>query len=219
MTLKLSGPFKLPFGIKKPDKLFIFLHGVGSDGHDLISLAEEYSEHFPSAVFLSPNAPFAYDMYPMGYQWFSLKDYNPDKLYQGVQIALPILKQYIDENLEKFNLHYKDLVLIGFSQGSMMALQLAPRLEENCFGVIGFSGALIKPEEIKKEKKSSPPICLIHGEQDEVVTIDRHYQAAKDLEKVGLLHEEHVIKNLGHSINQQALNLSIEFLKNRRQAK
>ncbi|MGK4495619.1 hypothetical protein ACSLVN_27810, partial [Klebsiella pneumoniae] len=54
---KLSGPFKLPIG-SKPEKLVIFLHGVGSDGYDLISLSEDIMEVLPSAVFLSPNAPF-----------------------------------------------------------------------------------------------------------------------------------------------------------------
>lgn len=210
---KLNGPFKLPLN-NKPDKLVIFLHGVGSDGYDLISLAEEFAQILPNAAFLSPNAPFAYDMYPSGYQWFSLADYNSDKLYEGIKAALPILQNFIDENLKKFNLEYKDLVLIGFSQGTMMALQIAPRLEKECFAVIGFAGALIKPETLKSEMKSKPNICLIHGDIDQVVPLAQHFSSIKAFEAINLPLDQSIIKGLGHSINEEALEYAKNYLKN-----
>ncbi len=210
---KLSGPFKLLTNKQQPDKLVVFLHGVGSDGHDLIGLATDIATAIPNAIFLSPNAPFPYDAYSMGYQWFSLSDYSPDKLYQGIKIALPILKDYIDENLAKFNLSYKDLVLIGFSQGTMMALQLAPRLAEACFAVIGFSGALVNPTALEQEIIAKPPICLIHGDDDQVVPLTRHRLTVQALNALDIPLKEYVIKDMGHSINNQALNLAINFLK------
>ncbi len=214
MASKLSGPFKLPLKSGKPDKLVVFLHGVGSDGYDLLGLADEFTEVLPNAIFLSPNAPFSYEAYPMGYQWFSLNDYSEDKLYQGIQIALPILKEYIDENLAKYKLEYKDLVLIGFSQGTMMALQLAPRLEESCFAVIGFSGALVKPSALAMEIKSRPKIFLAHGDVDQVVPISQHRFSVKALKNMQIPVEEHIIKDLGHSISLESIELAKKFLKN-----
>jgi len=201
---KLSGPFKLPTTQQTPDKLVVFLHGVGSDGYDLIGLSNEIATSLPNAIFLSPNAPFPYEAYSMGYQWFSLSDYSPDKLYQGIKIALPILKSYIDENLAKYNLGYKDLVLIGFSQGTMMALQLAPRLPEACFAVIGFSGALVNPVALEQEIKSKPPICLIHGDVDQVVPASQHRLSIRALNSMNIPLQDHVIKDMGHSINNEA---------------
>ena len=212
MTNKLSGPFKLPLKSGKPDKLVVFLHGVGSDGFDLMGLADEFAEVLPNAVFLSPNAPFPYEAYSMGYQWFSLSDYSEDKLYQGIQIALPILKEYIDENLAKYQLKYKDLILIGFSQGTMMALQLAPRLPETCFAVIGFSGALVKPSALATEIKSKPKIFLSHGDMDQVVPISQHRFSTKSLKNIEITVEDHIIKNLGHSISLESIELSKKFL-------
>jgi phospholipase/carboxylesterase len=209
--IKLSGPIKTT--TNKPEKLVIFLHGVGSDGNDLITLSDEIAQALPNAVFLSPNAPFPYDSYSMGYQWFSLSDYSPEKLYQGIKIALPILENYIDENLAKYNLGYKDLVLIGFSQGTMMALQMAPRLKESCFAVIGFSGALVNPEALEKEKTSSPPICIIHGSEDQVVPASQHRFSVSALKKMDLLAEEHLITGLAHSINLKAIKIAQEFLR------
>lgn len=215
MNSKMSGPFKLPFNGKKPSKLVIFLHGVGADGHDLIELSDEFSESIGEAVFLSPHAPFKYDAYPTGYQWFSLTDYTEDKLYEGIEVALPILKEYIDENLEKYQLEYKDLILIGFSQGTIMALQMAPRLPDSCFAVIGFSGALVKGKMLEPNIKSKPPIFLSHGSDDQVLPISKYHLANKSLKEMGLSVEGHVIKNLGHGINLEAIELANEFLRNK----
>lgn len=215
MHHKLTGPEKLPQSGAKPYKLVIFLHGVGADGADLIELADEFSDTLKNAVFISPNAPFAYDMFPAGYQWFSLVNRDEDILYEGVKKALPILKHYIDENLAKYDLSYKDLVLIGFSQGTMMALQLSLRLDQPCLAVIGFSGALIKSAELKLEIKSKPPILLVHGSEDQVISIESHVKAAKDLENMDLEVEDHIIDRLGHGISLEGIELANEFIKNR----
>jgi phospholipase/carboxylesterase len=163
-------------------------------------------------VFLSPNAPFKYDAYPMGYQWFSLTDYTEDKLYEGIEVALPILEEYIDENLEKYQLGYKDLILIGFSQGTIMALQMAPRLPEACFAVIGFSGALVKGRMLEPNIKSKPPIFLAHGSDDQVLPISKYHLANRSLKEMGLSVEGHVIEKLGHGISLEGIELASEFL-------
>lgn len=211
---KLSGPSKLP-KTQNPDKLVLFLHGVGADGHDLLSLSNEFTEIFPNAVFLSPNAPFPYDEFPMGYQWFSLRDRSENRLLEGIRIALPILQSYIDENLAKYNLDYKDLILIGFSQGTMMALQLAPRLSETCFAVIGFSGALVAPQTLAVEMKSKPSIFLAHGDEDQVVQPSQHRFSVTSLKNMQIPVEEHLLSKNGHNISLEAINLAKNFLKSR----
>ena len=209
---KLNGPFRFPAHGKKADKLVIFLHGVGADGLNLIALADEVAETLPNAIFLSPNAPFIYDEFPSGYQWFSLKDRSEKKLYEGIQISTPILKNYIDENLKTYNLSYKDLVLIGFSQGTMMALQFAPTLPEKCFAVVGFSGAIASPSNLTNETKVKPPIFLCHGDEDQVVPFSRHRESLQTLVSMNFSVEEFIMKDEGHSINMDGLEKAKEFL-------
>ena len=191
----------------------IFLQGVGADGFDLLELSREFSKAVPNAIFLSPHAPFPYDEFSAGRQWFSLRDRSEEKLYQGIKIALPILKAYIDDNLAKYKLEYKDLVLIGFSQGTMMALQMAFRLPSSCTAVIGFSGALINPTALHNELKSTPAVFLGHGDDDQVVPISQHYVSVKHLKKIQPSLEEHIAKGSTHTISLKSLNLAIDFLK------
>lgn len=216
MSNMLSGPFKLPISGKKPDKMVIFLHGVGSDGFDLINLADEFAEDLENAIFLSPNAPFKYDQFPSGYQWFSLSDYSEEKLYKGIEQALPILQNYIDVNLAKYELSYKDLILIGFSQGTMMAMQMAPRLKEACLAVICFSGALVSPKMLKNNIMSKPPFFLSHGSDDMVVPVSMHISAQEALKNMGFYVEDHIIEQLGHGISLEAIDLAKKFIESMR---
>lgn len=194
------------------NKLVIFLHGFGADANDLIGLSEEFLELFPKAVFLSPNAPFPCEDFPFGFQWFSLIDRRDEELYKGLSVALPILKNYVDENLKNYNLNYKDLVLIGFSQGTMMALQLALNLPEPCYAVIGFSGILIGGGFLNKKELAKPPIFLSHGEQDGVLSLSLHQKMVDDLSKLEVPFVNHVIPGDGHTISFRALELSKDFI-------
>ena len=127
---------------ENPSKLFIMLHGYGADKDDLIGLAPQFAEHFPDAYFISPNAPHSCEMSPFGYQWFGLRNFSEKELIEGVEDVAPILNNFIDRQLAKFNLEEKDLVLLGFSQGAMIALYVALRREKPVAGVISFSGLL-----------------------------------------------------------------------------
>lgn len=213
--IELTGPTRSLAPEVTAEKLVVFLHGVGADGEDLISLADNFSLHLKNAIFISPNAPFSYDMFPAGYQWFSLLDRDEDVMYEGVEKALPILKNYIDKNLAEYSLTYKDLVLVGFSQGTMMAIQLALRLDEACLAVIGFSGALIKSKELELSKKSTPPILLIHGNEDQVIPVQSHIYAVEQLRKMNLEIEGHIMTGLGHGINMEGINIANRFLADR----
>ena len=186
------------------------LHGVGSDGRDLISLAPLWSQSLPNAMFTSPDAPQRCDMAPMGYQWFSLQDRNPQKLLSGIKETAPALIDFIDEQLSLHGLPYSRLALVGFSQGSMMSMYVAPRLKEKIAGVLAYSGALLWEDEGQKHK---PPMHLIHGESDDVVPIASWRYAKKTFQDNGFAVSGHTTKGLGHSIDNDGLESGLAFLK------
>ena len=208
----ISGPELLPKSGNAPDWLVIFCHGLGADGNDLIGLSAFFSEILPEAVFVSPNAPFPCDMAPMGYQWFSLQNRDENSMLTGVKSAAPILNQFIDQQLEKFNLTEDRTFLVGFSQGTMMSLYVGPRRKKPLAGIIGYSGRLIGGNELKSDIKSCPPVLLVNGDMDDLVPSELQQEAVDCLNNLGVSVQGHICSGLGHSINQRGLDFSRDFL-------
>lgn len=210
--MALSGPGYGPLSGGAAKRLVILLHGIGADGNDLIGLAPHLAQLIPDAAFVAPNAPFPCDMAPFGYQWFSLQDRSPAAMLAGVRAAAPILNGFVDDSLHRHGLQESDLVLIGFSQGTMMSLYVAPRRQRPCAGVVGFSGALMGAAELAAEIRSRPPVLLVHGDADPVVPFQSMAAAAQGLAGVGIEVETHRRPGLGHGIDPTGLELAGIFL-------
>jgi phospholipase/carboxylesterase len=204
-----------PLSGHAPDSLVMLLHGVGASGADLISLAELWAPALPNTEFLSPNAPYPYDQAMMGedaYQWFSLDGITPEVRTKRVQEAAPILNTFIDSQLDQRGLTDAQLILVGFSQGTIMALYTALRRPKPCAGILGYSGRLAGAETLGEELRSKPPIALIHGDQDAVIPLSEWTFATQVLESHGVPLVTHCISGLGHGINPEAIALGQAFL-------
>ena len=208
----LHGPSLPPVSGSAPKQLVIMLHGVGSDGEDLIGLAPYFQKVLPDAKFVSPNAPFTFDMAPTGYQWFSLQDMSPGARLLGAQSAAPALDAYISQQLEDAGLTDDKLVLVGFSQGTMMALYVGFRRAREMAGIIGYSGMLVGEELLAEDAKSKPPVLLVHGDADDVVPVDALPLAVAGLEAAGIAVRHHTCLGLGHGLDDMGVSLGMEFL-------
>jgi phospholipase/carboxylesterase len=205
MLTRLSGPSRQPAAGGKPRRLVILLHGLGADGNDLIGLAPYWARLLPTAEFLSPNAPFPCDMAPYGYQWFSSQDRSPEAVMGGVRAAAPILDAFIDEALAARELTDSDLALVGFSQGTMMALFVGLRRARPVAGIVGFSGRLLAPELLASELRSRPRILLVHGTEDPLVPYSSLAAAESALKATGVSVETVTCPGIGHSIDEEGL--------------
>lgn len=208
---QLKGPSLAPVQ-GKPEQLVMFLHGVGADGNDLIGLAPYFQKVAPQAMFMAPNAPFPFDMAAFGFQWFSLNDFGPEARLRGVRSAAPMLDAYIDAQLKSLALGEDKLFLIGFSQGTMMALHVGLRRPTPLAGIIGYSGMLVGPELLAAEIRSRPPVLLVHGEADPVLPFEALPQAVSALEAAGVPVQGDARPGLGHSIDEEGLLLGMRFL-------
>ena len=208
----LDGPRLAPASGGPARQLIILMHGVGADGNDLIGLAPHIAEALPDAAFVSPHAPFPYDMAPFGRQWFSLIDRSPSRLLDGVRIAAPIVDRFIDLELQRHGLDDSQLALVGFSQGTMTALHTGLRRVSPCAGILGYSGVLIGADILESDLRVRPPIMLIHGDDDPVVSYTLHELTVAALEAHSVPVEAHTRPGLGHSIDEEGLALGIAFL-------
>jgi phospholipase/carboxylesterase len=212
MNVTLSGPSHPPHSGGKAKRLVILLHGLGADGNDLIGLAPYWAPHLPDAEFLSPNAPFPCDMAPYGFQWLSARDPSPDARLAGARAAGAILDAFIDDELAKRDLSESDLALVGFSQGTMMSLFVGPRRERPLAGIVGYSGRLIAPQLLAEELRSRPPILLVHGTDDPMVSYDSMAEAETALDAAGIAVETLSCPGIGHSIDGPGLQRGAQFL-------
>lgn len=215
MTIqKISGPIVMPLGSVKPKKLVILLHGLGADGNDLIGMAPHLQQFFPDAVFVAPNAPYPCDMAPMGYQWFSMQSMDNADITAGIRESAPILENYIEEMIEKYDMNATDTAILGFSQGCMMALYTVPRMKSYYLaGIAGYSGALFGSETLQQEMTNRPEILLVHGSADPVVPSESLKLSEQVLTTLGFNVETHMIEGLPHGINAEALMLGVEFFR------
>lgn len=205
----LSGPSLMPTS-GSVKRLLILLHGVGSNGDDLISLSPMIQDVLPDTLFVSPHGAEPYDMAPFGYQWFSLRDRSVPAMTAGVQAVAPRVNQYIDQMRDQYSLRDDQVAVMGFSQGTMTALFAGLRRAQPLAGIVGFCGALLSPETLPR---SATPVCLIHGEHDEVVPFFALAHAEAGLKAAGISVETHPRPGLGHTVDAGGLDAAVAFLR------
>ena len=197
----------------KVKQLVVLLHGYGADGKDLIALGQQWQALMPDAAFVAPNAPEPCAQAPMGRQWFALTMRDPNERWVGVNKAGPGLDGFLDAELASHGLGDDKLALVGFSQGTMMALHVGLRRRRPPAAIVGFSGTLVGPEHLAAlALKTPPPILLTHGSNDEVIPADAMFIAAEDLAEVGIPCQWHMSAGAGHGIDGPAMTHAGLFL-------
>jgi phospholipase/carboxylesterase len=212
MTEKIDGPHHGPQAGGKPGHLVVLLHGYGADGNDLIGLAPVLAPLMPDAVFHAPNAPYRCEGNPMGFQWFGISRLDPAVTLAGVQSAAPFVETFLDDTMAKYGLDESKTALIGFSQGTMMALHVGLRRARPLAGIVGFSGLLAGKELLAGELRSRPPVLLVHGDSDQMLPHRLTEDAAAALQANDVPVEFHIAKGIGHGIDQTGLSFAARFL-------
>lgn len=217
MTRELKSKSKPPkSGTTK--SVVVFLHGYGADGADLLGLAEPLAQHLPDTAFYAPDAPDRTANNPFGYQWFPipwLDGSSEAEAAAGLAASAADLNAYLDIVMAAEGITADKLALIGFSQGTMMSLEVAPRRADEIAGVVAFSGRLLRPERLAAEARVKPPILLIHGDADPVVPFEDMQKAAEALMAAGFETYGHVMKGTGHGIAPDGLGVAVNFLRDR----
>ena len=215
MTRKLQTGRKEPRS-GKTRSVVVFLHGYGADGADLLGLADPLGPHLPDTLFLAPDAPEPCAGNPFGRQWFPipwLDDLTEAEAAEGMTRASADLDAFLDGVLADTAITPDRLAVVGFSQGTMIALQVIPRRPVPIAGLVGFSGRLLNPDRLENEAVSKPPILLVHGDADPMVPFAEMGLAGDVLVKAGFETYAHVMEGTGHGIAPDGLSVALAFLK------
>lgn len=222
MSVKLDGP-RIAASARQANALVVFLHGYGADGNDLIELGRQWRSLMPGAAFVSPHAPERCAGAPMGRQWFALANRPPDDprgsedRWNGAVRARGAIDAFLDSELERLGLDDSRLALVGFSQGSMMAMHVGLRRRRAPAAILAYSGLLVGPERLgeataRDARGAPPPILLVHGDQDPLIPVEAMFAAAEALAKASIPTQWHLSLDVGHGIDGGGLHHGGLFL-------
>src|SRR5882724_9177820 len=199
---KLDGPRIAPKS-GPARQLVVFVHGYGADGNDLIEIGRAWQQFLPGAAFVSPHAPNPCGQAPMGREWFPLTFRSPDERWDGVNAAAPMFEAFLDAELARHQLPPSALALVGFSQGTMMALHVGLRRAVAPAAIVGYSGMLILKDDTDVEGylpqvRARPPILLVHGDADELIPAQALFHSTQALAALEVPVEWHMSAGIGH---------------------
>lgn len=200
----------------RADSLVVLIHGYGADGHDLIGLADPMAAHLPSTTFVSPHAPHVCTINPMGRQWFPIPMMDTSSEAEARTAMLETVQHFhdwLDGQMVAHGVTPDRVVLMGFSQGTMMALHVGPRRADQLAGIVGFSGRLLEPDSLHAEMQSTPPVLLVHGDMDTVVPMSDMPEAETALKAAGFDVTTHISEGTGHGIAPDGLGLAVGKMK------
>ena len=198
---------------KKPKNAVILCHGYGGDGKDISILAGYWRTFLCETIFICPDAPERCAASPIGFQWFDLMDQSAEQILSKSLIAENKLNQLIDEVKKKYDLKADKIIIGGFSQGCMLTLQTGIKRKDKINSIIGYSGKIINAEHLSKNLNSRPNILLMHGEQDQVVTVDAFLEAKDFFGKNNYAIESKLFKDCEHRIPTEGSSLGLQFIK------
>lgn len=213
MAKIVNGASLQPLSRSAPKQIVLLLHGFGSSGSDMIALAPTWQRSLPDALFLAPHAPQRTG-FGAGYQWWGLSEINPQALAAGAALAAPAIDSFIDRKLEQYGLDEAGLAIVGFSQGTMMALHVGLRRKHRVAAIVGYSGMLTGADRLRHDPITKPPVLLVHGSHDPVVPVAALHTAESELKHLGVDVKTHVSAGGAHTVDPIGLRLGADFVKN-----
>ena len=209
----LDATFITPLSKKKPKQIVVLCHGYGGDGNDISILAINWQRFLPDTIFLCPNAPEICAVNPQGYQWFDLSSEKEDLILEKSLIAEQKLNIFLNEVLNHYQLETSNLALVGFSQGTMVSIQVALKKKEQINCLIGYSGKIINEKHLSKNINYRPKIFLMHGDKDSLVLPSHLLEAKEILSNYGIKIKTKLFKDCEHKISVEGMSLGLNFLR------
>jgi phospholipase/carboxylesterase len=193
--------------------LVIFLHGVGSRGADLAALGHHWVERLPGATFVAPDGPAPFNQGGAGRQWFSVSGVTPANRSARIVDARADFDRVIGGIVSEhdFANRLDRVAFVGFSQGSIMALDAVVSGRWPIGAVLAFAGRLASPEPFA-HAQGETRFLLVHGTADPVMPFAEATDAQRRLSQSGREVRVEAIAGLGHSTSREAADAGISFL-------
>lgn len=185
--------------------LILLLHGVGSNAHNMVPVGQAFAAQFPHALVLSLEGLQASD-FGQGRQWFSVAGVTDANRPGRVAAVMPAFRTLIEQLQTASGVSAENTTLVGFSQGSIMALECTQTHPALAAQVVAFSGRFASPPTHAAPGLS---VHLIHGDADPVMPVQNSRHAAMQLQALGVAATLHTEPGMGHGINESMLSKAL----------
>ncbi len=190
-------------------------HGVGASPESLRPLAEFLHRTNPDLEIRIPAGFAPSTISPAGFQWFDVIGVTEENRPARVQQVMPVFDQLIRQQAESAGVSLDKVVLLGFSQGTIMSLEWLKQSPDAVAGIIGIAGRFAElPQQTPAcaTPVCTIPVCLIHGEADQVIDSTYAQQSHQRLSELGIPCELNLLPDTPHSITQAMYPLMTDFL-------
>ncbi|WP_299197160.1 dienelactone hydrolase family protein [uncultured Amphritea sp.] len=198
-----------------PAALLLMFHGVGASPDSLQPLGEYLHQYHPGLEIRIPAGFSPSTISPAGFQWFDLIGVTEENRPARVQQVMPAFAQLIRDEATSAGVPLDKVVLLGFSQGTIMSLEWLKQSNDAVAGIIGIAGrfAGLPQQTPACSAPDNPlPVCLIHGEADQVISVTQSQQSQQHLSELGINSELHLLPNTPHTITQNMYPLITDFI-------
>ncbi|MBI3900168.1 MAG: esterase [Gammaproteobacteria bacterium] len=190
------------------EQLILLFHGVGADAKSMYPFGQWLSTFFPKAAIVSVAAPYASDL-GSGNQWFSVRNVTEDNRPTRVAAVMPQFLDTVQRWQATFTVTPSQTVLLGFSQGAIMALEASVAQDGVAGQVLALSGRYAK---LPSSAPTQTILHLIHGESDPVIPVTNCIDAGKRLQALQANFTANVLPSVGHEITQEVARRAVECL-------
>ncbi|MDR6966068.1 phospholipase/carboxylesterase [Flavobacterium arsenatis] len=193
--------------LKEAKKALVMIHGRGASSHDILSL----SRHLDVADFalIAPQAD-NHTWYP--YSFLAPIPQNEPSLSKSLDTIAEIV-----ETIQENGIKSEDIYFLGFSQGACLSLEFVARNASKYGGVVAFTGGLIGDslsEENYAGNFENTPIFIGTSNPDMHVPVERVNETEIILKKMGASVTKKIYDNMGHTINQEEIDLANQLVFN-----
>lgn len=197
---------------RAPSHLVVLLHGVGASADGFHELARRLALALPGVDLLTPDGLHPFDQARQGRQWFSIAGVTEDNRPARVRVAAAEIDAWIDRELERRSLARDRLVLVGFSQGAIVASWLSVHRSPPPAAVVMLSGR-VADDAPPVPGSVETPVLVLHGEADRVMPIAVVAPGAQRLEAWGARVTTRTYAGLGHEVSPAELDDVAAFLR------
>lgn len=206
-------PIIVETGSNSPDSCVIWLHGLGADGHDFEPIVPELGLSPELNIrFVFPHAPMIPVTINQGFvmrAWYDIAEANIAERQDdtGIRASQAMLVELIEAQIAQ-GIESARIVLAGFSQGGVIALQTGLRFDKPLAGIMALSTYLPLASTLADEKSDenkAVPVFLAHGSADPVIPVDLAYSTRGQLEKQGYQPTWFEYDGMQHSVCAQEI--------------